>query len=112
MTRHEEQPFPALSDSEKLHTCQKSQLVEIPESQATIPDTAPEVNVIIIDGSAFVNALSSYASKTFSDYAKQDVLPSVKSFSSQYMRTDIVFDTYIPKGVKAETRSHRGKGVT
>ena len=40
-------------------------------------------------------------------YARQDVLPSVKSFSSWYMRTDIVFDTYRPMSLKAETRSQR-----
>ena len=66
----------------------------------TIPGTAHEVDVIMIDGSAFVNALPPCASKTFSDYARQDVFPSMKSFSSQYMRIDIVFDTYMPMRLK------------
>lgn len=103
--KHENQPFPpALSDSGKLHPCQKSQLVDILESQVTKPDTEPEVNALIIDGSAFVNAHPPLASKTFGDYASQDVLPSVKSLSFKYKRIDIVFDVYLPFSLKAKNK--------
>jgi len=54
--QHENQSAPAsLSDSGKLHTCQKSQLVEILESKTLMPNTEPEADAITIDGS-----LSSY----------------------------------------------------
>ena len=51
--KHENQPVPAaLSDNGKIHSCQKSQLVEILEAQIMKSDIEPEADVIIIDGSA------------------------------------------------------------
>lgn len=56
--RHENQQFPAsLNEGGKLYTCQKSQLAAILESHVGIPDTEPEADTIIIDGSALVNSL-------------------------------------------------------
>ena len=56
--KHENQPVPAaLSDNGKLHSCQKSQLVEILEAQIVKSDIEPEADVIIIDGSALLYAL-------------------------------------------------------
>ena len=53
---HENQQFPAsLSEGGKLYTCQISQLAAILQSHVGIPDTEPEVDTIIIDGSALVN---------------------------------------------------------
>ena len=70
--KHENQSHPAsLSDSGKLHTCQKSQLVEILEAQVNIPDREPKGDAIIIDGSALINASHPRTSKTFDDYAKE-----------------------------------------
>ena len=110
--RHENQPFPAaLSDGGKLHTCQKSQLTTILETHVTIPDTEPEADTIIIDGSALVNSLPPRSSKTFEDYAVHDVLPSIQAYSTKYKRTDIVFDVYRPSSLKTEARSKRGRGV-
>ena len=101
--RHENQPFPAaLSDSGKLHTCQKSQLATILETKV-LPETEPEADVIIIDGSALINSLPPRSSKTFKEYATLDVLPTVLAYSSRYRRADIIFDVYIPSSLKAET---------
>ena len=109
--RHENQPFPAaLSDGGKLHTCQKSQLTTILETHVTIPDTEPEADTIIIDGSALVNSLPPRSSKTFEDYAVHDVLPSIQAYSTKYKKTD-VFDVYRPSSLKTEARSKRGRGV-
>ena len=80
--KHESQPVPAaLSDNGKLHSCQKSQLVEILEAQIVKSDIEPEADVIIIDGSALLNALPPQASKTFDDYAKNDVFPTTEALS-------------------------------
>ena len=49
-------------------------------------------------------------SKTFEEYAVQDVVPKILTYSSKYERTDIVFDVYWTSSLKAETRSKRGKG--
>ncbi len=110
--KYENQLFPAaLSDNGKLHSCQKSDLVSLLQSQVMIPDTEPEADAIIIDGSALVNSLHPRTSKTFDDYARVNVLPIIQAFSAKYRRTDIVFDVYLPSSLKSETRSKRGKGV-
>eukprot|EP00745_Piridium_sociabile_P026562 TRINITY_DN4240_c0_g2_i9.p1 TRINITY_DN4240_c0_g2~~TRINITY_DN4240_c0_g2_i9.p1 ORF type:complete len:1084 (-),score=281.98 TRINITY_DN4240_c0_g2_i9:490-3741(-) len=110
--RHENQSFPAaLSDAGKLHTCQKSHLTTILETHVTSPETEPEADTIIIDGSALVNSLPPRSSKTFEDYAVLDVLPTIQTHSTKYKRTDIVFDVYRPSSLKAETRAKRGRGV-
>ena len=77
--RHENQSSPAsLGDGGKLHTCQKSQLTEILHVQVDIPERAPEGEVIIVDGSAMVNTTPPRTSKTFEDYAREDILPKIK----------------------------------
>ena len=110
--RHENQSFPAaLSDSGKLHSCQKSQLASILAANITSPDADPEATVIVIDGSALINSLPPLGARTFGEYAALDVVPKVKAFSSAYKRTDIVFDVYWPSSLKAETRTKRGQGA-
>ncbi|KAJ8351997.1 hypothetical protein SKAU_G00234730 [Synaphobranchus kaupii] len=110
--RHENQSFPAaLSDSGKLHTCQKSQLAAIFEDLVTLPDTEPKADGIIIDGSALINSLPPRTSKTFDEYAALDVLPTIQVYSSKYKRTDILFDVYRKASLKAETRLRRGLGA-
>ncbi|XP_034030967.1 uncharacterized protein LOC117514556 [Thalassophryne amazonica] len=106
---HENQSFPAaLSDSGKLHTGQKSQLANILEAIIVPPDTQPDCECI--DGSSLVYSLSPKASKTIEEYAIQDVVPKIQTYSSKYERTDIVVDVYWTSSLKAETRSRRGKG--
>ena len=109
--KHENQSFPAaLSDSGKLHSSQKSQLVNILETVISPPDTEPKCDAIIIDVSSLVYSLSPKASKTFEEYAVQDVVPKTQAYSSKYDRTDIVFDIYLNSSLKAETQSKRGRG--
>lgn len=104
--KHENQPYPAsLSDSGKLHTCQKSQLVEILEAQVNVPVGEPKGDTIIIDGSALISASPPRTSKTFNDYAKEDIIPKVESYGARYKRVDIVFDVYKKSSLKSETRS-------
>ena len=103
--KYENQSFPAaLSDNGKLHSCQKSDLVKLLQSQVMTPDTEQEVDAIIIDGSALVNSMHPSTSKTFDDYARVNVLPTIQAFSAKYKRTDIVFDVYLPPSLKSETR--------
>ncbi|KAL0198142.1 hypothetical protein M9458_006682, partial [Cirrhinus mrigala] len=109
--KHENQSFPAaLSDTGKLYYGQKSQLANILEATISPPDKQPECGAIIIDGSSLVYSLSPKTSKTFEEYAVQDVVPKIQAYSSKYERTDIIFDVYWTSSLKAETRSNRGKG--
>lgn len=109
--RHENQSHPAaLSDGGKLHSCQKSHLTSILENLVTIPENEPDANTVIIDGAALIHSLPPRISKTFEEYAKFDVLPTIRAYSTKYKRTDIVFDVYRQSSLKAETRSKRGRG--
>ena len=109
--QHENQSFLAvLNDNGNLHSCQKSQLATILEIHVTPPDTEPEANFIILNGSALIDALPSRISKTFEEYAVLEVVPKVHTYSCTYTRTDIVFDVYWSSSLKADTRSNRGIG--
>ena len=102
--KHKNQSFPAaLTDNGKLHTGQKSKLVNILETVVSPPDTEPKCDAIIIDRSSLGYSLSPKATKTFEDYAVQDVVPKIQAYSSKYQRTDIVFDNYSNLSLKSET---------
>uniref|UniRef100_H3A1T1 Uncharacterized protein n=1 Tax=Latimeria chalumnae TaxID=7897 RepID=H3A1T1_LATCH len=58
-----------------------------------------------------VNILPPCTSKTFDNYAREDVLPKLESYCTKYRRTDIVFDVYWQSNLKSEARSKRGKGI-
>ena len=110
--QHENQSTPAArSDYRQLHSCQKSQLMEIFENGVTQPESVPVADTIIIDGSALVNALPPRTSKTFNEYAREDVVKQIEVYGTKYQRVDVVFDVYQPNSLKSETRSKRGKGM-
>ena len=101
----ENQSHPAaLSDDEKLCTCQKSHLTTILESLITAVETEPDVDTIIIDGLALVNSLLLRISMLFEEYAMLNVLPTIQAYFTKYKRTNIVVDVYQPLSLKAETR--------
>ena len=110
--KHENQTTPAsLSDGGQLHTCQKSQLTELLQAQVAIPDKEPGGDTIIIDGSALIQSLPPCTSKSFDDYAREDIIQKVESYCTKYQRVDIVFDVYKYASLKSETRSKRGQGM-
>ena len=73
-----------------------------------MPDRDPEGDAIIIDGSAFINAIPPWNSKTFDEYAREDILPKVNYCGGKYDRVDIVFDGYKKSSLKSETKVKRG----
>ena len=93
---HENQTTPASHGiGGQLHICQKSQLTELLQSQVAIPDKQPGGNTIIIDGSALIQSLPPYTSKSFDEYAREDITQKVESYFTKKRRVDIVFDAYI-----------------
>ena len=107
--KHENQSAPAsLSDNGKLHTCQKSQLMDILKANVIMPDIQPQADTIIIDGSAFINALPPRNPKTYGDYAREDVLSKVELYCTKYQRVDLVLTCI---SLKAETRAKRGTAI-
>ena len=91
--------------------CQKSQLTEILQAQVDIPERAPEGEVISVDGSAMVNTTPPRTSKTFEDYAREDILPKIKFYGTTYKRVNVVFDVYMTSSLKGEARMRRGQGI-
>ena len=81
---HENQSFPAaLSDGGKLHSGQKSLLASILEAKNAVLDAKPEASVIIVDGSALINALTPRALRKFEEYANKNVFPKVEAFLAE-----------------------------
>jgi len=64
-----------------------------------------------LDGSALVNSQPPRTSKTFDNYANEDILPRVRSNSTTYQNVDIVFDVYEESSLKVEAQSKRDKGI-
>ena len=50
-------------------------------------------------------------SKTFEDYAREDILPKIKFYGTTYKRVDVVFDVYMTSSLKGEARMRRGQGI-
>ena len=69
-----------------LYSCQKSQLVDVFKGKLSLPDVEPSADCIIIDGSAMVNASAPGRSKTFEEYAKDDIISKVMVYASKYRR--------------------------
>ena len=74
-------------------------------------ERAPEGDVIIVDGSAMVNSTPSRTSKTFEDYAREDILPKIKCNGATYKRVYVFFDVYRKSTLKGEARMIRGQGI-
>ena len=74
----------SLSEAGSLYSCQKSQLVEIFKEQVNMQDTEPSADTIIVDGYALVNPSAPGRSKTFKEYAEEDILPKIIRYSSKY----------------------------
>ena len=110
--RHENQPYPpSLSKKGNLRACTKADLVDVLEEKVKLPESEPETDVFIVDGSALVNTVAPKTSKTFKDYASTDILPLVYAYSRKHNRTDIIFDVYCQSSMKSEARSKRGKAI-
>ena len=78
----------SLSIKGKLHTCMKSDLVDVLQAKVTLPGTKPESDVLILDGAALVNTVAPRTPKTFEEYAREDILPKVEYYSTKHKRTD------------------------
>ena len=69
-----------------------------------IPERAPKEEVIIVDVSAMVDTTPPRTSKTFEDYAREDILRTIKVYSTTYKKVDVVFDVCRMSTLKGEAR--------
>ena len=59
-------------------------------------------------GDVVSSALPPHPSEVFDDYARQDILPKLKSFCVKYKRAIVVFGVYKKSSLKSENRlKHR-----
>ena len=104
--KHENQSFPpSLSKQGKLHIATKSDLVNVLQTKVELPETKPETDVLIVDGTFLVNTVMPKTPKTFEEYARNDIFPKVEHYSGNYKRTDINFNIYHESSLKSEARS-------
>ena len=95
---HENQPCPpSLSQLSKLRLGTKADLMGSGLESCTtdVRHDAPDIDVIIIDGTVVVNFLKPVAAKTFDEYALKVFLPYIQSQLHHVCRADIVWDQYI-----------------
>ena len=69
----------------------------------------PNVQMKVIDGTAFVDIYRPKTSKTFGEYCDDELIKVIYSFSERVDRMDFVFDRYLENSMKARTRDSRGK---
>ena len=87
-----------------MHTCLENTLLAAREHAST-SHSSVQVSCNILDGAAIVNMLQPGAAAT-------DIfIPHLTSLLRHVTRLDIVWDEYIKRSLKADTRSKRGKGI-
>ena len=72
--------------------------------------TAPNVDLLVIDGASLVNSKQPGSSRTFDDYSNYIILPHIEYLAQNHSRAEVVFDVYYDDGLKAEIRKKCGKG--
>ena len=93
---HENQTTPpSRSQNGCLNFGTKSDLMTVLETDINLPGAEPKANAFINDGAALINEKSPGTVRTFDDYAKYVIIPTLQSYSRHYYRTDIVFDQII-----------------
>ena len=103
--RHENQAWPpALSQNGGLREGSKSDLLECLESHSGSRKDGPVTEVVILDGAAMVNYLKPKSSKTFDEYAKTVVNPSIQNCLRKASREDIIWDSYQDGSLKMQCR--------
>ena len=76
-----------------------------------ISERAHEGEVIIGDDSAMVNTKPPRTSKTFEDYAREDIIPKIKLYGALYKIVDVVFDVYRKSILRGQARMIQGQGI-
>ena len=100
--------------NDKLWLGTKSDLTGCLESclYVDVRQDAPDIDVVIFDGSVVVNVLKPVAVNTFDDYALfKGLLPYSRSQLDRANRIDVGLDQYKPNSPKSQTRYKRDKGV-
>ena len=82
------------------------------ENKAASPSQSdpPEFDFAIIDGAAFISALTQDENQTFKEYAAQKFMPRITKVLSNVLRIDVIFDVYLESSLKNSVRLHCEEG--
>ena len=110
---HENHAYPvALSEYGKLRKTDKYLFVQcLEEIQEATYEEPKHLEMIAIDGAAFVHMNPPRHSKTFQDYCGLEIVDKIKKAGNGVERLDLVFNVYCEDSLKAETRDGRGSSV-
>ena len=109
---HENHSYPvSISEYGKLRKCtSKSDFLKCLFGYGEPHEESPMVDMIVIDGAAFVNMNSPKTSQTFQDYCNK-MTEKVSMISTGAQRVDMCFDVYKQDSLKLQTRESRGAGI-
>ena len=90
----------------------RSGRVKYLEKKADSPTLSepPQSDMVIIDGTAIVNALKLDAGTTSKGYADNRFIPRILRLLSNVKRIDVVFDVYLEDSLKSTAHLHLGQG--
>ena len=71
----------------------------------------PDVQMIILDGSAIINMIKPGTYDSFNDYISTIMVYNRSQLSGEVVQVDIVFETYSKASLKAGNWQKRGKGT-
>ena len=71
----------------------------------------PNLQMKVIDGTAFFNIYLPRTSKTFGEYCDDELIKVVYSFSERVDSMDFIFDRYLENSIRMQSREGRGKGM-
>ena len=111
--QYENQDYPpSISIFNELRSGNKADLLKYLEKTGDSPALSepPQSDMVIIDGTAIVNALKPDAGMTFKDYAANKFIPRISTLLSNVKRIDVIFDVYLEDSLKSTARLHHGQG--
>ena len=110
--RLENQSYPpSISKNGDIRSGTKSDLLTCLEEVHLSTNQKPNIDVMILDGTAIVNMLRPGDKKTFADYSSEVFIPYIERQLQECSRVDIVWDQYLQSSLKASARSKRGKEI-
>ena len=89
----------------------KSDLLRCLPVDNTEFSNTPIVDAEELDGAAIVQMLNTGTARTFQEYANLVFTPFELSQLETANRVDMVWDVYVPNGLKIFTLQNRGKGI-
>ena len=101
---------PSLSDFGKIRIGRKSFLLSCLDTTNQHLNPS-QFDCKALDGAAVVHFLKSDTVGTFADYFEKIFMPFVFQQLQDVTRVDLVWDRYLAKSIKGDTREKRGSGV-